>query len=254
MRNSFRAYPDRLHLGLMLALTFSTGIIDAVGYLGLDRVFTGNMTGNVVILGMGLLGANDLPVIGPIVALAGFVLGAMVGGRVLRPVADGWTSRSTGLFAVVGATVLAIALALFIIGPDLPFVAQLIVTGGLGAAMGAQAATARHIAVKDVTTVVITSTLAGLAADSYFGGKKGQSWRRRVSAVVLIGLGAVTGAAALNVNIAFGLLISAVITLMAALLGHVGRPIRPVVGAAGADAAAGDSDAVAGADASVRKT
>ena len=37
-------------LPLMLALTFSTGIVDAVGYLGLDRVFTGNMTGNVVIL------------------------------------------------------------------------------------------------------------------------------------------------------------------------------------------------------------
>jgi uncharacterized membrane protein YoaK (UPF0700 family) len=27
-----------VHLGLMLALTFATGIIDAVGYLGLDRV------------------------------------------------------------------------------------------------------------------------------------------------------------------------------------------------------------------------
>ena len=42
----------RVHLVLMLALTFATGVIDAVGYLGLDRVFTGNMTGNVVILGM----------------------------------------------------------------------------------------------------------------------------------------------------------------------------------------------------------
>ena len=29
----------------MLALMFSTGIIDAVGYLGLYRVFTGNMAG-----------------------------------------------------------------------------------------------------------------------------------------------------------------------------------------------------------------
>jgi uncharacterized membrane protein YoaK (UPF0700 family) len=29
---------ERVHLGLMLALTFSTGIVDAVGYLGLDKV------------------------------------------------------------------------------------------------------------------------------------------------------------------------------------------------------------------------
>jgi uncharacterized membrane protein YoaK (UPF0700 family) len=40
-----------MHLVLMMVLTFTTGIIDAVGYLGLDRVFTANMTGNVVILG-----------------------------------------------------------------------------------------------------------------------------------------------------------------------------------------------------------
>lgn len=226
MRNAFRTHPERLHLGLMLGLTFSTGIVDAVGYLGLDRVFTGNMTGNVVILGMGLLGANDLPVVGPIVALAGFAVGAIAGGRALRPIPAGWTSRSTTLFAVVGAMIFGIAIALFILESDLSYTAQLIITGALGGAMGAQAATARHIAVKDVTTVVITSTLAGLASDSFFGGKKGQQWKRRLSAVILIGLGAVTGAAALNVNIALGLMISAVITLIAALFGHLGRPRR----------------------------
>jgi hypothetical protein len=43
---------SRLHLLQMLALTSSTGIVvDAVGYLGLDQVFTGNMTGNVVVPG-----------------------------------------------------------------------------------------------------------------------------------------------------------------------------------------------------------
>ena len=69
----------RIHLGLMLALTFSTGVIDAVGYLGLDKVFTGNMTGNVVILGMALTGAEGLPVAGPAVALVSFMAGAAVG-------------------------------------------------------------------------------------------------------------------------------------------------------------------------------
>jgi uncharacterized membrane protein YoaK (UPF0700 family) len=27
-----------------------TGLVDAVGYFGLDRIFTGNMTGSIVIL------------------------------------------------------------------------------------------------------------------------------------------------------------------------------------------------------------
>ena len=38
-----RLSPTALKLILMLALTFSTGIADAVGYLGLDKVFVGNM-------------------------------------------------------------------------------------------------------------------------------------------------------------------------------------------------------------------
>jgi uncharacterized membrane protein YoaK (UPF0700 family) len=73
----------------MLTLTFSTGIIDAVGYLGLDRVFTGNMTGNVVILGMGLVPGTGLPIVGPTIALAGFMIGAALSGRVLKPVTAG---------------------------------------------------------------------------------------------------------------------------------------------------------------------
>ena len=161
--------PARLQLILMLVLTFSTGAIDAVGYLGLDRVFTGNMTGNVVILGMALLGADDLPVIGPSIALAGFMLGAVIAGRVLQPVAAGWSRRTTGLLTAVGVIMAAVAAVLFVHTPDAGAPVTMLITGVLAAAMGLQAATARHLAVKDVTTVVVTSTLTGLAADSRLG-------------------------------------------------------------------------------------
>jgi len=33
----------------LLVLTFTTGLVDAVSYLGLGRVFTANMTGNIVL-------------------------------------------------------------------------------------------------------------------------------------------------------------------------------------------------------------
>src|SRR5689334_18760462 len=75
---------SEMTLVLMLALTFSTGIVDAVGYLGLDKVFAGNMTGNVVILGMAIVGADGLPWVGPLVALIAFMVGAVIGGRTLR--------------------------------------------------------------------------------------------------------------------------------------------------------------------------
>ncbi|PPF53849.1 DUF1275 domain-containing protein [Rathayibacter sp. AY1C2] len=207
-------------LGLMLALTFSTGIIDAVGYLGLDRVFAGNMTGNVVILGMALSGAADLPVVGPLIALGAFMIGAVIGGRVLRPVKKGWTSRSTWLFAVVGILLGVLAIVLAVV-PEHPEPLAFTVTGVLGGAMGLQAATARHLAVKDVTTVVVTSTITGLAADSRLAGGTGQPWFRRAAAIVLIAAGAGVGALALLVGLWLGLAIAAVITLVATLLGEL---------------------------------
>ena len=84
MTNSPTKSDERTALILMSALTFSTGVFDAIGYLGLDKVFTGNMTGNVVILFMGFGGATGIPVIGPLAALFTFMLGAVVAGRTLR--------------------------------------------------------------------------------------------------------------------------------------------------------------------------
>lgn len=228
-RSGARHSPEAWALGLMLALTFSTGVIDAVGYLGLDRVFVGNMTGNVVILGMALTGAEDLPVVGPLVALVAFVAGAAAAGRVLRGSPATWTGRTSGLLALVAVVIAGVALALVTRGVDAvqpgdegvlagPLLA---VTGALGMAMGVQAATARALAVKDVTTVVVTSTLTSLAADSRIAGGTGTAWQRRAGAVVLILLGAAAGAALLRVHLAAGLALSAVITAIAAICGHI---------------------------------
>ena len=45
----------------LLSLTLTTGVVDAVSYLGLGHVFTANMTGNVVLLGFGLAGRRICP-------------------------------------------------------------------------------------------------------------------------------------------------------------------------------------------------
>ena len=218
-----RTHPAGLHLGLMLALTFSTGVIDAVGYLGLDRVFTGNMTGNVVILAMALTGADGLPIVGPLIALAAFMVGAAISGRTLRKRPAGWSERNTILFGVVGVILLGAALTALLV-PHRTESLNFIVTGALGLAMGIQAGAARHIGVADVTTVVVTSTIVGLAFDSVFGGGGNKNWARRTLAIVLIGLGAASGALLLHVHIGLGMLLAAVITIVAATLGHLGRP------------------------------
>jgi uncharacterized membrane protein YoaK (UPF0700 family) len=210
--------PAVARLWLMLALTFSTGIADAVGYLGLNRVFTGNMTGNVVILGMAVTGHN-LPILGPALGLLGFAAGAASAGRVLRGPGEFWSSRVSWLLGSVGGVfgTTAILLALW---PPHDSAARLSATAALAAAMGVQAAAARQVGVKDVTTVVVTSTLAGLASDAWIAGRNRQPWERRFAAVTMICAGAVVGASLLHIAAWLGVLASAVIAMAVALAGH----------------------------------
>ncbi|MHC6231765.1 YoaK family protein [Arthrobacter sp. MMS24-T111] len=219
------ANPAKLHLVLMLVLTFSTGVLDAVGYLGLDRVFTANMTGNVVILGMALLGADNLPILGPIGALAGFMTGALIAGRALRPTKSGWNHRTTVLLAGV-STVMAIVAILLLSGanPRSSETATVAITATLAVAMGVQAATARHLNVKDVPTVVVTSTITGLAADSHLGARTHPFWGRRLAAVGLIMAGAAVGAGCVHLHLGLGVLLTALLTLGVALFGRTTVP------------------------------
>ena len=225
-----RVSADRMHLALMLALTFGTGIVDAVGYLGLDRVFTGNMTGNVVILGMALVGGDDLPVLGPLLALAGFMAGAAVSGRVLRDAPHAWTRRTNLLLTLVGLLVVGLAALLGLV--DEPSEQLLLgVTFLLGAAMGLQAGTARFIGVKDVTTVVVTSTITGLASDSVLGSGKGGGSGRRFLAVVLMVAGAAAGAALLHWHLWAGLVVEGALVLLVVLVGALHDRVRVGVAA-----------------------
>ncbi|SER00202.1 Uncharacterized membrane protein YoaK, UPF0700 family [Lentzea xinjiangensis] len=204
---------------LMLALTFATGVVDAVGYLRLDQVFAGNMTGNVVILGMAAVPGTGLPVLGPAVALLSFLAGAAAAGRALRTAAPGWGSPHTGLLGGVGLVLAATALATTVVGVG-SAVTRAVLAAALALAMGAQAATARHLAVKDVTTVVVTSTLTGLAADSRLGAARHQGAKRRVAAVALLVAGAVAGAALCQVHEGLAVAAAALVVLAVSGLGH----------------------------------
>ncbi|MCW2856766.1 MAG: hypothetical protein JWR52_2381 [Marmoricola sp.] len=217
---------DARHLPLMLALTFATGVVDAVGYLGLDRVFTGNMTGNVVVLGMALAGGNGLPVAGPLVALACFMGGAALAGRTLRDAPTGWTLRCSVLLGTNACALAATALVMFA-DPTPPHTLDLVITGVLGLTMGAQAGTARQIAVREVTTVVVTSTITALAAESWFGNRAGAQLTRRGTAIALILLGACVGALVLRVSLGGAVSLAALAAGAVAVIGERDRRTAP---------------------------
>jgi uncharacterized membrane protein YoaK (UPF0700 family) len=146
--------------------------------------------------------------------------GAVVGGRTLRRESTGWNTRTSWSFTAVAIALAVLTTVAVVAGGVPPKPWELVITTLLAASMGFQAAVARHLAVKDVTTVVVTSTITGLAADSVLAGGSGQPWRRRAAAVVLIALGALTGAALLRLGIAAPLGLATVVTAAAAVIGH----------------------------------
>lgn len=209
----------RHHRVLLVVLTFATGIVDGITYLGLDKVFTANQTGNALILGMGLAGGRDIPTTGPLVALVAFVAGAAVAGYVLRNHPAGWDRATTVLFAVVGLGVLVAATVAHLVGAPTGW-HQVVIVTVLGVSMGMQGATARHLSVKDLTTTVITSTLTGLAADTFQGGRGRSAWVRRVSAVVALVSGAAVGALVLRAGLGVALVAPGVVALGVAVVGE----------------------------------
>lgn len=212
---------DRLHLVLMLMLTFSTGVVDAVGYLGLDRVFTGNMTGNVVLLGMAVVGGAGLPILRPALALGCFMLGAALGGRVLRHAHAGWSARTSANFTAVAAGLWALTVFVAVAPVHAEEYLGSIATSVMALAMGIQAATAKKLKVAEITTVVVTSTITGLASDSRLAGGSRVHWVRRALAIALIMLGALVGSAALLAGLWLGLGVAALIASAVAVVGHL---------------------------------
>jgi uncharacterized membrane protein YoaK (UPF0700 family) len=178
----------------LMVLTFTTGVIDAVSFVGLGHVFTANMTGNVVFIGFALAGARGVSIARSSVALVAFGGGALLGGRLVSGLARA-SARHLAIASASEAASLAIAagLALGRMGlPPTSIVYALITLTAF--TMGLRNSIVRKLGVSDVTTTVLTLTITGLAADSALaGGDNARSGRRVISVVAMLG-GAFLGA------------------------------------------------------------
>lgn len=202
----------------LLTLTFTTGIIDAVSYLGLGRVFSANMTGNVVLLGFGIAGAGGLPVVGPLVSLAAFLAGAGAGGVLAAWLSARHRVHMAATFAIEAMSVGAATILAALIHVRPGGASGDVLIALLAFAMGARNATTRRLAVPDLPTTVLTQTLTGLAADFRLFGGSGSGTVRRVSAVVAMLSGAVAGALLLRTSLVATLALAVAIVALTALL------------------------------------
>ena len=182
---------------LLLTLTAAAGSADAVSFLGLGRVFTANMTGNLVLLGVAVGQGQLAGSIRAVIAFAAFVVGVFLGVRITSGTepASVWP-RSTTL-ALLGELGLLLGLLAgwdIAGGQPAPVVLDILIALSAGA-MGMQSAAARRLGVAGVTTTFVTGMLANLIAELATV-RPGQSHRAIwVATLACLVIGAATGAA-----------------------------------------------------------
>jgi uncharacterized membrane protein YoaK (UPF0700 family) len=150
----------------VLLLTWAAGTVDAISYLGLRHVFTANMTGNAVLLGISIGQGQGLAATRSLLALLAFIVGVALGALLVQlRSADGEVARA--LIWPVAAEV--VVLGIFALVWHVPMLPQnegtLYVLIALSAvAMGIQSAAVRRLALPGIATTVITGTITSLVA------------------------------------------------------------------------------------------
>jgi uncharacterized membrane protein YoaK (UPF0700 family) len=179
----------------LLLLTLLSGVIDAVSLLGLGQTFVANMTGNLVLVGLTLAGAPVSSPAGPLTALGGFVVGALL----VRAVAPHHVNHRAlvGICALLEAALFVVAVPTWSYGGDQEPV--LLPIALCAVALGMQNAAVRRLGVAGLTTTVMTSTLTGLFAGRAEERTSSSNSRQALSVLTLVG-GAALGAAAVRLT------------------------------------------------------
>jgi uncharacterized membrane protein YoaK (UPF0700 family) len=210
---------------ILLALTFVTGIVDAVTFLGLGQVFAAMQTGNVIFLGLGISGAAGAPFVAPLVGLLAFLAGGGLAAlRVhrLTPPAPFLGFALGAEVALLAAAALVAALAEVTAGEASAY--SLIAL--LGLAMGVRTTTVRGLGGPNLATTVLNLTVTGLTA-SPLGLASGEDLAARAAALAAILAGAVTGALLLKTSLALPIATAAAISLLAGLSRRRGPAAAP---------------------------
>ena len=149
---------------LVVVLAFTSGYIDAVSYLGLGSIFTSNMTGNTVLLGLALGQRKGLAALRSVIALVGYIGGVAAGSTIVDRDAKRviWPFTVTVAIATEFLVLLAFTAGGFFAGstPGDFTLYSLIALAAI--AMGIQSTAVRVLGVSGVATTYITGTWTSL--------------------------------------------------------------------------------------------
>jgi uncharacterized membrane protein YoaK (UPF0700 family) len=173
------------------------------------------MTGNIVILAFATAHVSGLSIARSLTALLAFLVGAVLGGRVVaRARADAQIQFAVQAFLLEAAFLFAASICSIGYGGDLlehsfqPF--ALIALTAL--AMGTRNAAVRKLAIPDLTTTVLTLTITGIGADSSLANGNNPRLARRSASVAAMFLGAALGAVVIHYSISAALWLATAIS------------------------------------------
>ncbi len=208
---------EKIVLWALLGMTVVTGLVDAVSYISLGRVFTANMTGNVVILAFSTARVSGLSIARSSTALLSFLVGALISGRIMAG-ASAETQIQVATRAFLLEVAFLFAASFCAIGhkgnlPEDSLQAFALITL-LALAMGTRSAAVRKLAIPDLTTTVLTLTITGIAADSSVANGNNARLSRRIGSVVAMFMGAALGAVIIRHSISAVLLLATAISAL----------------------------------------
>ncbi|MDQ7724086.1 DUF1275 domain-containing protein [Bacillus halotolerans] len=178
---------------LLSLLCLTAGIVDVIGYLSLGHVFTANMTGNIVLLGLAIGKSLQVTVFHSLTALIGFIFGVIIS-TIIVGKAEIWPSAVTKALAIE-AFILFVFACLSISSAFVPVYILIIL---LSIAMGIQTTAAKQLGIAGISSTVLTGTLASLLEDlsgRLFFSKQNKTFLRdavlRALAIILYCMGAI---------------------------------------------------------------
>ncbi|WP_211121952.1 YoaK family protein [Streptomyces yatensis] len=146
-----------------VALTVATGAMDAISFLALGGVFTSVMTANLSLLGMSTASLDASLARDTAVAMAGYIVGALLSGRIVRGRRPAWRARCalTVELLALGGLWAAWAAA----GGHPSGGRQLWLLAVAALAMGGQSGLVRAVGPPGFSTTYLTGVLTGLLVD-----------------------------------------------------------------------------------------
>jgi uncharacterized membrane protein YoaK (UPF0700 family) len=151
---------------MILLLAWAAGSVDAISYLALGHVFTANMTGNTLLMGMNAGQGKEVEALRSAMALIGYMFGVGVGALLAKSGKkhEKWSPEITATLALEMVVLGGFALAWYFTGAaeqSKPWYTLIAISG---VTMGLQSVAVRQLGIPGIVTTYITGTLTSLVS------------------------------------------------------------------------------------------